>query len=609
MLSDSVSVDGNGLVMTADSVVALTLDLCASHPSALAALEGPDPLRARLSLYARACGASDSSSLFSSSPSAWIVLNEAGSTGECVLKAAHTPARAHAAQLVAAAAPNGVFARVLASGDGGRVVLYERLGAPLASLRAELAAGGALFPLLARALADALAPSAFAASVWAQAPPPASLALRASFAPGGPLADAGVTRAAAAARLVLLADAILSLGQRAADMLPTLAERASSDESIAHGELSTSRVLVGLVPVGPARLADPESFRPDEYPGAGAGAVAVANENAEKNKSGAVEGGVGSDSGSGGGWASTPAYAVSGELRLTGGGGARPAPLGADLGSLLGGLAAAALAARARGFAAGAVAAKGGYAAFSSRATASRWEGHAVDIGAAAEDIWTRWSTAFRGAWDADATAGHAAVLRRADGAAPPGTDAAVAAHWNTHAPVAMGGTQDAFLAGVAGDALGFAGVALARDAAAPDASPNFGSLPPAARAHAAAAARLTAALLIGVGSTWPKTSTPGALLPIAFAFFAAALEAAATSAAVPEAGVDFDCDLAAADAALSPLLAERIAFATAAISNAAAAAARKAPTAEKHEHVGQGCCGSGEKSPVTRRMSVRFEE
>ena len=540
MLSDDSKTTDT--VLTSDSVVALTLKLLASHPLAQAALEGPDPLRARLSLYARACDSSHS-------PRAWVVLNEAGSTGECVLKASRTPARAYAAKLFTDVAPPRVFANVLASGsedeNGGAcagAVLYERLGAPLAGLRAELAAGGALFPLLARALADALAPTAFATSIWAQQPHSSAIALRAAFASDGILAAAGEKRITAAVKDVTHIEDTLSLGQKAHAALPQLAHRAAAYETIAHGELTTARVLVGLVPIGPDRLADPEAFRPDEYP-------------SESKMSGSS----GSGSGDGGGWASTPIRAVSGELRLTGGGGARPAPLGADLGTLLAGLIAAALAAKARSITAGVVAAKGGYAAFSSRATASRWENHAIAIGAAAEELWVRWTNVFRASWDVDDTAAHNAVQRRlgeeeegSRSLAPIGTDTVVIAHWNESAPVSLVPTQDAFLACVASDALGFAGIALAKDAASPMTSPDFANLSPLERVYAATRARLVAALLIGVGSKWPmarETRNSTGSLNQSFAFVAAAINSASSTSV---SGIDFENDLSIADAALS---------------------------------------------------------
>ena len=434
--SSSPAKPPSSTMSSVEAAITLTSAFMESSDAARAALESSDPVRARPSLFARAVPNSRAGG-------SYFVMNESAGGGEVVLKLSRTPARARAAALLRAAAPPGVFAAALVD-DGSRAALLERLAAPLAVLRAELAAG-ILFPVLARALADALAPLAFTTSVWAQSRSEAASTLVNALGAGGELGSAA--RAEAETTLSAMFDAPFARADVAplrdavrAPLSRARVRAAEAAEGVIHGELSTARILVGLVPVAALPLANSEAFRPDEYP----------------------DSAVGGKAGDAGGWASVPARAVVGSLRLTGGGGARLGALGIDVGVLLADLLRALLFSSARARAETIAGAKGGYAAFSTRSRAARWLDHGRALSLAVVDFWAQWTRVFIAEWDADLARADGAVQREPDGCPPPDVDPAVAAHWNCAPQVTAGATQKAFLVGVGEDALSFAGVALA---------------------------------------------------------------------------------------------------------------------------------------------------
>ncbi len=454
------------------------------------------------------------------------VLHEGAAGGEAVLKFHASPARAAREALVReahAACPGGL-------GAGARpAVLFEDAArgatalarlSPHAEVRSELVAGH-LFPLLSVAVADAIGAPLFHTSAWAQAgggaPRGGALgALRGArvggAAPGGRCAAAegpalegffsalgGAAGAAAAAAGALPAAALRAAAAACgAAAAPLRARLAEGGEALLHGELTTAALMCGLVPLAaPPAVADFESMRPDEYPGGGGGGTPALMATAGGEAAARA--------------AAAPPGAVEGQLRLLGGGGGGLGPIGFDVGCLLGSLLLAHALAAARARAAAAEAARGGYARYTAAAAEARWAEQRAGVLVAVADLWKQFCGAFVGAWDADAAcaegaaaAGAAAAAAAVAAAAAAGEPGAVPPEkWNAAPAAPLWRTQAAFLAAVAGDALGFAGLWLLREAAgcgggASPPPPELAALPAApqkgggASARAAAAARAT---------------------------------------------------------------------------------------------------------------------
>jgi hypothetical protein len=473
--------------MDTDAVSSLVKDICGTPSGShllLALLPAGGP-PSSLQLFARA---------LNPSRTVFHVLHEGAHGGEVVVKFHGSPARAAREALVReayAACPGGLGAAarpgVLFEDAGRGVSALARL-TPHAEVRSELVAGN-LFPLLSVAVADAIAAPLFHTSVWAQ---------RGGGAPrGGPLGvlrGRGVGGAAAGGRCAAAGDDALATlfaalegggGSALGALLPAAALRcarasgacaaaapllrarlADGGEALLHGELTTAALMSGLVPLAPPpAVADFESMRPDEYPGGGTPSLmATAGGEAAARA------------------AAAPPGAVEGQLRLLGGGGGGLGPVGFDLGCLLGSLLLAHAGGAGRRRAAAAEAARGGYARYTAQRSEERWAEHASGLLAAVADVWKQFCSAFLGAWDADAEEAEAAVDRVGNAAAAAAAATAAGGpvplgtvdmnRWNATPAAPLWRTQAAFLAAVAGDALGFAGMWLLREAGGGGATP-----------------------------------------------------------------------------------------------------------------------------------------
>jgi hypothetical protein len=558
--------------MQTEAVIAYVLDACATAGGAalLSALLPSGAPASSLQLFARPLGGARS---------VFHVLHEGAGGGEVVVKFHGSPARAAREALVrevyaGCAGGLGSGARpavVFADPDRG-VTALARLS-PHAEVRSELVAGN-LFPLLPVGVADAVGAPLFHTSVWAQgcggAPRSGPLgalrgggvggaaaggrcaaaggeALATLFAPlegsgGAPRGCAPLGALAAAA----LAAAAAPGGGAAAAGVALRARLAEGAEALLHGEFTTGALMSGLVPLSaPPAVADFESMRPDEYPvtvGGGGGGTP------------ALMGTAGGEAAARA--AAAPPGAVEGQLRLLGGGGGGLGPIGFDLGCLLGSLLLAAAGAAGARRCAAAEAARGGYARYTAARAEERAAEHCAGVLATAAATWREFLSEFVGAWDGDAGRAEASVARRANAdaaveAAARGDAGAVRTDaWNGAPAAQLWRTQAAFLAGVGGDALGFAGVWLLREVVAGVPPPEVAALPERAAARggagagardaAAARAIATAHALLLVGEGWARGAAAAArraggrdaaLAAVGTAFDAAAEAAAAVDA------------------------------------------------------------------------------
>jgi len=228
--------------------------------------------------------------------------------------------------------------------------------------------------------------------------------------------------------------------------------------------------------------------------------------------------------------AALPAPTLSGDMKLLGGERCFMGPIGYDVGTLVASLLLSWLGARGQVEVGRREVSKGGYAKFTAEAKVQRWSGLERDILATVEGFWEAWVAAFVASWRREWESVEASLERvdyscihlhgdsgsgeaQQGGKIPP-------EKWNATPTTPLINTQVAFLGGVLGDALGYAGAMLCARVFSSCASSASGveelaslskSSPPTASLAAAKAAVLGRVLMC-VGQSMGKNASKAAL-------------------------------------------------------------------------------------------------